>query len=79
MNDRDKHKVNGQMNPQKSDPKANATALLFFAHRAFFKANKRSYSRVTIKNILNPFVNGIFGFARHTSRRFAKPKGSFMS
>ena len=30
MNDRNKHKVTGQINHQKADPKANASVFLFF-------------------------------------------------
>jgi len=30
MNDRNKHKVTGQMNHQTADPKANASVFLFF-------------------------------------------------
>jgi hypothetical protein len=30
MNDRNKHKVTGQMNQQTADPKANASVFLFF-------------------------------------------------
>jgi hypothetical protein len=31
------------------------------------------------KTIINPFVNGTFGFARHTSQPFAKPKEPFFA
>jgi hypothetical protein len=39
MNDRNKHKMNGQMRHQKADSKANASVFLFFFHRTFFKNN----------------------------------------
>jgi hypothetical protein len=38
MNDRNKHKVTGQMNHQTADPKANASVFLFFP-TALFKNN----------------------------------------
>ena len=62
MNDRNKHKVTGQMNHQTADPKANASVFLFFPTAHF------------LKTILASRTNGTFGFARHTSRPFAKPK-----
>ena len=37
MNDRNKHKVTGQMNHQTADPKANASVFLFFPTAHFFK------------------------------------------
>lgn len=37
MNDRNKHKVTGQMNHQKADPKANASVFLFFPTAHFLK------------------------------------------
>jgi hypothetical protein len=37
MNDRNKHKMTGQMNHQTADTKANASVFLFFPHRTFFK------------------------------------------
>jgi len=52
----------------------------FFLTAHFLKTNKRSDSRVPIKDKLNKRVilshpaSGTFGFARHTSRPFAKPK-----
>ncbi len=85
MNDRNKHKVTGQMNHQTADPKANASVFLFFPTAHFLKTNKRSDSRVPIKDKLNKRVilanhtNGTFGFARHTSRHFAKPKEPFVA
>ena len=65
MNDRNKHKVTGQMNHQTADPKANASVFLFFPNAHF------------LKTILASRTNGTFGFARHTSRPFAKPKEPF--
>ncbi|WP_417431583.1 hypothetical protein [Halpernia sp.] len=38
MNDRNKHKVTGQMNHQTADPKANASVFLFFPTAHFLKA-----------------------------------------
>jgi hypothetical protein len=38
MNDRNKHKVTGQMDHETADPKANASVFLFF-RRTFFKNN----------------------------------------
>jgi hypothetical protein len=61
MNDRNKHLVTGQMNIQTADPKANASIFLFFFTAHF------------IKTILTSRTNGTFGFARYTSRTFAKP------
>jgi hypothetical protein len=70
MNDRNKHKVTGQqMNQQTADPKANASVFLFFPTTHFLKTNKRSDSRVPIKDKLNKRVilanrtNGTFAFA----------------
>jgi hypothetical protein len=37
MNDRNKHKVMGQMNHQTADPKANASVLLFLPKTHFLK------------------------------------------
>jgi len=68
MNDRIKHKqVTGQMNHQTVDPKANASVFLFFSNAHF------------LKTILASRTNGTFGFARHTSRPFAKPKEPFFA
>ena len=50
------------MNHQTADPKANASVFLFFPTAHF------------LKTILASRTNGTFGFARHTSRPFAKPK-----
>jgi hypothetical protein len=66
MNDRIKHKqVSGQMNHQTADPKANASVFLIFSTAHF------------LKTILAKRTNGTFGFARHTSRPFAKAKEPF--
>ena len=67
MNDRNNHKVTGQMNHEKADPKANASVFLFFFTAHFFKT------------ILASRTNGTFGFARHTSQPFAKPKEPFFA
>ena len=67
MNDRNKHKLTGQMNQQTADPKANASVFLFFPTAHF------------LKTILASRTNGTFGFARHTSRPFAKPKEPFFA
>lgn len=67
MNDRNNHKVTGQMNHQTADPKANASVFLFFPNAHF------------LKTILANRTNGTFGFARHTNRPFAKPKEPFFA
>jgi hypothetical protein len=68
MNDRNKHKqVTGQMNLQIAEPKANASVFLFFPTAHF------------LKTILASRTNGTFGFARHTSQPFAKPKEPFFA
>jgi hypothetical protein len=58
MNDRNKHKVTGQMNQQTADPKANASVFLFFPTAHF------------LKTILASRTNGSFGFAPTQSQRF---------
>jgi hypothetical protein len=67
MNDRNKHKVTGQMNRQKADTKANASVFLFFPTAHF------------LKTILTSRTNGTFGFARHASQRSSKPKEPFFA
>jgi hypothetical protein len=67
MNDRNKHKVTGQMKHQIADPKANASVFLFFPTAHFLKI------------ILASRTNGSFGFAPHRSRLFAKPKEPFFA
>ena len=67
MNDRNKYKVTGQMKHQTAEPKANASVFLFFPTAHF------------LKTILANRTNGTFGFARHTSRPFAKPKEPFFA
>ncbi len=67
MNERNKHKVTGQMNHQTADPKANASVFLFLPNAHF------------LKTILASRTNGTFGIARHTSRPFAKPKEPFFA
>jgi hypothetical protein len=53
MNDRNKHKVTGQMNYQKADPNAKASVFLFFPTAHF------------LKTILASRTNDTFGYARH--------------
>jgi hypothetical protein len=67
MNDRNKHKVTGQMNHQTADPKAYASVFLFFSTAHF------------LRTILASRTNGTFGFTRHTSQPFAKPKEPFFA
>ena len=55
------------MNHQTANPKANASVFLFFPTAHF------------LKTILASRTNGTFGFARHTSRPFAKPKEPFFA
>jgi hypothetical protein len=55
-----------KVNIQTADPKANASVFLFFPNAHF------------LKTILANRTNGTFGFARHTSRPFAKPKDSML-
>ena len=55
------------MNHQTADTKANASVFLFFPTAHF------------LKTILASRTNGTFGFARHTSQPFAKPKEPFLS
>jgi hypothetical protein len=66
MNDRNKHKVTGQINHQTADPKANASVFLFFPTAHF------------LKTILASRTNGTFGFARHTSRPSQNQKSHFL-
>lgn len=54
------------MNHQTADPKANDSVFLFFSTAHF------------LKTILANRPNGTFGFARHTSLPFAKPKEPFL-
>jgi hypothetical protein len=54
-----------KVNIQTADLKANASVFLFFPTAHF------------LKTILASRTNGTFGFARHTSRPFAKPKEPF--
>jgi hypothetical protein len=65
MNDRNKHKVTGQINHQTADPKSSASVFLFFPTAHFLKTISASRT------------NGIFGFARHKSRPSARPKEPF--
>lgn len=65
MNDRNKHKVTGQMNHQTADSKAPTLMYFIFSHRTLKKNNLASRT------------NSTFGFVRHTSRLFAQPKEPF--
>ena len=56
-----------QVNHQTADPKANASVFLFFPTAHF------------LKTILASRTNDTFGFARHTSQPFAKPKEPFFA
>lgn len=67
MNDRNKNKVTGQISYQTADPKAYASVFLFLPTAHF------------LKTILASRTNGTFGFARNTSRPFAKPKERFFA
>lgn len=67
MNDRNKHKVTGQMNHQTADPKANASVFLFFANAHF------------LKTILTSRTNGTFGFFLKHEPTLKKPKEPFFA
>jgi len=68
MNDRMKQKIRTEkVNHQTADPKSNASVFLFFSTAHF------------LKTILASRTNGTFGFARHASRPFAKPKEPFFA
>ena len=67
MNDKNKHKVTEQMNHHTANTIANASVFLFFPTAHF------------LKTILASRTNGTFGFARHTSQPFAKPKEPFFA
>jgi hypothetical protein len=54
------------MSYQTAEPKVNACIFLFFPSAHF------------LKTILANRTKGTFGFARHTSQRFAKPKEPFL-
>ncbi|MGR6088311.1 MAG: hypothetical protein ACU4F9_09045 [Arcticibacter sp.] len=58
MNDRNKHKVTGQVNHQTADPKANATVFLFLPTAHF------------LKPILASRTNVSFGFANAQTKIF---------
>jgi hypothetical protein len=68
MTDIMKQKIRTEkVNIQTADTKANASVFLFFPTAHF------------LKTILASRTNGTFGFARHTSQRFAKPKEPFFA
>lgn len=66
MNDRNKHKVMGQTDHQTDGPKSQRFCIFIFPTAHF------------LKTILPHRTNGTFGFARHTSRLFAKTKEPFL-
>ena len=64
MNDRNKHKVTGQMNHQAADPKGNTTVFLFFPTAHFLKSNSQPQKwhiwfcpthKPTLKKLKEPF------------------------
>src|SRR5690606_22111597 len=68
MNDRMKQKIRTEkVNHQTADPKSTASVFLFFSTAHF------------LKTILASRTNGTFGFCRHTSQRFKKPKEPFFA
>ena len=68
MNDRNKHKVTGQMNHQTADPKANASVFLFFSNAHF------------LKTILASRTSGTFGFApKHQAHASQNQKSHFLA
>ena len=67
MNERNKHKVKGQMNHQTADSKASSSVFLFFPIAHF------------LKTILTNRKNRTFGFVRNTRQPFAKPKEPFFA
>ena len=68
MNDRMKHKLRiEKVNIRSADTKTKASVFLFFPTAPF------------LKSILASRTNGTFGFARHTSQPFAKPKEPFFA
>ena len=64
MNDRNKHKVTGQLNRQTADPKANASVFLFFTN-------------AHLKQFLPTAQMAHLVFADTQSQRFKKPKEPF--
>ena len=60
MNDRNKHKVTGQMNHQTADPKANASVILFFPTAHFLKTilgsrtNVPFFANAQTEQMINP-------------------------
>ena len=67
MNDRNKHKVTGQMKHQRADPKANASVFLFFPTAHF------------LKTILASRTNSTFGFFPTQEPKLKKPKELFFA
>jgi hypothetical protein len=68
MNDRNTHKVTGQMNHPTANPKANASVFLFFSTAHF------------LKTILASRTNGTFAFApTHKANPSAKAKEPFFA
>src|SRR5690554_573668 len=66
MNDRNKHKVTGQMNHQTADPKVNASVFLFFSTVHFFKT------------ILAIRTNSTFGFLPTKKPTLKNQKSCFL-
>jgi hypothetical protein len=86
MKNRNKYKITGQMSRQTADPQANVSIFLFFPTAHFLNTNKRSDSRVPVKDKLNKRVilasrtNDTFAFARaHKAYPSAKAKEPFFA
>ncbi len=83
MNDRNKHKVIGQVNHQTGDLKANVSVFLFFPTANFLKTDAE-HSRAPIKSILNKrlilasLTNGTFALT-HNADPSAKVKEPFFA
>jgi len=60
MNDRNKHKVTGQMNHQTADPKANASVFLFLPNAHFLKTILASRTNGTFAKPHQPTHNQSF-------------------
>jgi hypothetical protein len=67
MNDRNKHKVTGQMNHQTADPKANASVFLFLPTAHF------------LKTILACRINGTFAKHNQLTRNQSFAKEPFFA
>ena len=60
--------------PETEKNKKNLTHKEIFATAQLREANHEHKKIIT-----NPFVNGTFGFSRHTRQRFKKPKEPFLA